>query len=139
MNPIRPLAVFCLVGAVAACPGALDPDPLVDGDFATVTVYGRVLGPDGAPVALAEVAVEPRRPNACSQPYSGASSVTTGADGRYRATAGVWGIQHEVCLVVRAAPRPATGFAPDSVVRTPVVMRASRSDSLEVDFHLEAL
>lgn len=138
MNPIllRSLALLCLAGAVQGCRGTTE--PLIDGEFAAVTVFGRVLGPDGAPVALAEVDVEHRRASACSQPYSAGNSVTTGADGRFRATVGQWGTRHEVCLVVNAVPRESSGLAPNSVVRTPVLMLSPPGDSLEIDIHLQA-
>lgn len=138
MNPIllRPLALLCLAGAVQGCRGTTE--PLIDGEWASVTVYGRVLGPDGAPVQLVDVEVEARRAHSCGQASANRTTVTTGADGRFRHIVGEWGTRYEVCLVVTASPHETTGLATDSVVRTPVLMLSPPGDSVEAAVHLRA-
>lgn len=118
--------------AAAAC----SQDPLVvDGEHASVWVYGEVLAPDGAPIEGVEVTVEARRPEACDTSSNVRNSTTTDAGGRYRTGVGQFGVRFDVCLHVHAIPPASSGLAAVALSRSAVEMR-SAPDSVRIDLQL---
>lgn len=127
------LALSVMVGGLAC---GRDPTTMVDGEFASILVYGQVLQPDGAPAAGVSVALEALRLGSCEGPPSDRTSAVADTSGRYRAVLGNWGKRYTVCVRVQATPSPDSGLTPGLATRSPVEMRASPLDSVRVDVHL---
>ncbi len=137
----RSAARTCVLVLVAGC-GVLPPEP--DRPTHSALVYGRVAGPNGAPVAGARVAVTADRQGAC--PASGAqyldlpaNTALTDASGAYRARADVFLDVERGCVRVEVAPPASAPLAASSVSAGPVRFGAYvGSDSVRVDVTLRA-
>lgn len=137
MRKITLASLFALGIAAGGCGSADDLLPPLDGEFSAVVVYGRVLGPGGAPVASALVGITDVRTGVCA-PSSlfHTDSTKTDASGNYRAIVGNWGQSYTTCVHVQATPPTSAGLSSRSATLPSVVTHPTRMDSVRLDLEL---
>jgi hypothetical protein len=118
-------------------PGAGCTPTTIDGEMASLTVYGQVTRSDGTPAAGVRIEVEARVPGDCTQRVVAGMPVETDADGRYRTSVMQWGSRFDACLFARAVPGAGMAAGVDSLTVAQVEMRAVRPDSVRLDFALD--
>ena len=129
---IRALALIVMATVVAGC------RTIMDGEAATVVVYGRVSAADGAAAPRALMSLAAYAQGSCANPLMDAVMTTTNAAGEYRASLFNWGTEFTVCIRVGAAPAQGSGLLASSAERAPVVMRSGIPDSIRVDLELRS-
>ncbi|MGI9140683.1 MAG: hypothetical protein ACR2GJ_06215 [Gemmatimonadaceae bacterium] len=117
---------------------AIHTEKLMDGEAATVIVYGQISTANGAIPPRALMSMAAYAQGSCANPLMDAVMTVTNAAGEYRAALFNWGTEFTVCVSVRAAPAEGSGFLATSAQRAPVVMRSSVPDSVRVDFELDS-
>ena len=109
----------------------------IDGEAATVIVYGRVSVPDGGSPPRALISLSAHVQGSCANPALDAVNAVTTEAGEYRAAFFNWGTQFTVCVSVNAAPAEGSGYLATSAQLAPVVMRSDKVDSVRVDVELQ--
>lgn len=130
---LRALGIVVVASLLAGC----NSEKIIDGEAATVIVYGRVSAANGAVAPRALMSLTAHVQGACANPIMDAVNAVTNTAGDYRAALFNWGTQFTVCVSVNAAPAVGSGFLSRSVQRAPVVMRSGSPDSIRVDLELQ--
>ncbi|UCF40940.1 MAG: hypothetical protein JSW43_00950 [Gemmatimonadota bacterium] len=117
--------------ALAACEG----DQIIDGEIASVTVYGSVTNAASEPIDGAVLRFWIFWTFEDGPPYA---SDTADASGAYHAQLTTWGSRTVVDLRIIAEGPEESGFRPDTVLREGVVLNGGDvPDSVRVDFVLQ--
>lgn len=129
MKPVMSVLAAVVAVALAGC----DDPVIIDGDIASVRMYGSVTTAAGAPVPGAVLQFWVFYTPEDGPPYG---TDTTDASGGYRADLTNWGTRFVVDAYVIAVPPESSGLLPDTALREGIVMGAD-ADSVRVDFVLQ--
>jgi len=127
------LVTFALAGAAVLALAGCDGGEIVDGEIASVTIYGSVTTAASEPAAGAILKFWAFYTPDEGPPYA---VDTADAAGSYRAQLTNWGTRYVVDVHIVAEGPDGSGLIPDTTLRESVVM-AGDADSVLVDFVLQ--